>query len=45
MSSKAEIIKTICELLLRSDTDAARAVAKTEYPFVSVENAGRKYTE
>jgi hypothetical protein len=45
MSSKAEIIKRICELLLRSDTDAARAVATTEYPFVSVENGSRKYTE
>lgn len=45
MSSKAEIIKRICELLLRSDTNSARAVAIAEYPFASVENAGRKYTE
>lgn len=45
MNSKAEIIKTICDLLLSSDTDAARAVATGEYPFVSIENAGRKYYE
>jgi hypothetical protein len=45
MNSKADIVGRICELLLSGDTDAASAVAKGEYPFVSIANAGRKYTE
>src|SRR6476659_7172468 len=45
MSSKADIVQRICEALLRDDPEAARTVATTEYPFLSVANAGRKYSE
>jgi hypothetical protein len=42
---KSAIIARICTSLAAGDTNGARAIARHEYPFISVDNAGRKYSE
>jgi 5-methylcytosine-specific restriction endonuclease McrA len=41
----ASVVARICDALLRDERDAARTIARTEYPFVAHEKAGRAYTE
>jgi hypothetical protein len=42
---RTDIIARVCNALTRGDADAARALARTEYPFVHQVNTGRSYTE
>lgn len=41
----ADIVARVCDALLRDDRDAARAIARTEYPFVPYSRAGRAHSE
>ena len=45
LPDKADVIERICKRLAAGDEGGARAIARDEYPFLSVENAGRKYNE
>jgi hypothetical protein len=42
---KADIVARVCDALLRGDLDAARAIARSEHPFVPQSKAGRAYSE
>jgi hypothetical protein len=43
--ANADVIECICKRIEAGDEIGARAIARDEYPFLSVENARRKYSE
>lgn len=45
MSDKSGVIQRICEALLEDRPDAARQIARAEYPFVAQDAVERRYTE
>lgn len=45
LPDKSEVVARICERLAAGDESGARAIARDEYPFLSAEGAGRKYSE
>jgi hypothetical protein len=44
-TERSDVVARVCDALLRGDGDGARGIARAEYPFVALKNAGRAYTE